>query len=103
MVDELPWNIIISNILTGSVAFFIARYTLRIRNKEKLKQEVYRNLYNEISKLQKSRFYSRFFQFNAWDQLDNYSKFKVDQKLRELLDQYSDEVKILADYKAENR
>lgn len=100
MADELSWNIIINNmniiitnIITGSIAFFIARYTLRTRSKEKLKQEVYRNLYNGISQLQKSKFYSRFFQFNAWNQLDDYSKFNVERKLRELLNQYSNEIK----------
>lgn len=105
MVAELSWdviisnaNIIITNIITGSLAFFIARYTLKIRSKEKLKQEVYRNLYNQISEFQKNKFYSRFIPHMVWEQLDAYSKFKVESKIRMLFERHAKEANKYQNY-----
>ena len=92
MADELPWNIIITNIITVLLTFFGTRYALRIRRKEKLKQDVYRTLYNDISQLQKGRFYSRFYRSSAWNQMDAFSKFKVESNIRQLFERHDEEI-----------
>ena len=95
MTEDFPLNIlgsIVGGAISGIVGLFIVWYTNRGRNKEWLRENAYRQLYNEISNLKESGYYSRFFRFNIWSNMDKYSKIKINTKLRELLDRYSIEI-----------
>lgn len=95
MTEDFPLNIlgsIAGGAISGIVGLFIVWYTNRGRNKRWLRENVFRQLYNEISDLKERGYYSRFFRFGSWNDVDRYSKFKIESKLVELLDNYSREI-----------
>jgi hypothetical protein len=95
MADDFPLNIlgsIVGGTISGLVGIFIVWYTNRGRNKRWLRENVFRQLYNAISGLQESEYYSRFIRFDSWNAVDRYSKLKIEPKLSELLDRHSIEI-----------
>lgn len=95
MPEDFPLNVIgsiVGGVISGIVGLFIVWYTNRGRNKRWLRENVYRQLYNEISNLKEGGYYSRSIRFNLWSEMDKYSKLKIDPKLSTLLDTYSIEI-----------
>lgn len=80
---------IVGGIISGAVGLVIVWYTHRGKNEDWLRENVYRKLYNEIFDLNDGKYYSRFIRYSSWNELDNYSKSKIDSELRTLLIQYA--------------
>jgi hypothetical protein len=63
MTEDFPLNIlgsIVGGAISEIVGLFMVWYTNRRRNKEWLRENAYGQLYNEISNLKESGFYSIF-------------------------------------------
>src|SRR2546425_34360 len=97
MTDEYLGFIgaIIGGAISGAVGLFIVRYTNKLQDKERLKDNVYRKLYDYVFDLQRRNApidYS--VSTETWSKIEPYELIRMDQKIRAEFDTLNEEIEI---------
>lgn len=88
----LGWSQAILSIISGVVVALLSGYISRLRDDHRwLKEEVYRPLYNQVASDENSNLYRPDIQefTDAWNEFDYYKRYRVDESLRNDLDELS--------------